>query len=425
LPETLDITALPTLQQAGFTGGRDNFHSFCQRNFAAATPRFLRTEDNALVVFRHADLMAFGTSALVGNVPPGVAFPGRLDAPEGTIPAAGKRVAEVLASQIFFTNPPIHGATRRILLNWIGPKKVGDMEGLVREVVEEILDGLETGAEVDFVPVVAEALTVGFWARLLHLTAAETAEITEAVRGMTRLFVFERNLDDLAALDLAFDAYARILDAAAERGLAQGDPALLEIERQIQELEFAEDIHVTGLVPRSVGQVLSGNLIDGFHTAALATANTCFSLSRHPEVLDEVRAEPALLAKAIAEALRMEPPVLFLKRYLLGDFDHDGTVVPAGTLVVMMWGAGNHDPAAFPAPERFDLNRRQQGLTTFGNGAHICPGRYVGVMLTRLLLEGFAARGLRFVPGAAASEWIPGHIMGQLQRLPLRVDQSA
>lgn len=425
LPVTLDIAALPTMAEAGFTGGRDNFHDFCRQIFARSEPRYLRTGQNALVVFRHADLVAFGTTAQVGNVPPAVAFPGRLDAPPGTVPTAGKRVAEVLATQVFFTNPPIHGATRRILLNWVGPKQVGGMEDLVRDLVDSIIDGLESGADIDFVPAVAEALTVGFWARLLHMTADETEAMTDAVRRMTRLFVLNRRIDDLEVLDGAFDDYARILDAVAARGLERGDPALVEIERQIRGLDFAEDIHSTGINPRTVGQVLSGNLIDGFHTAALATANTCFSLSCHPEVLDEVRASPPLLAKAIAEALRIEPPVLYLKRYLLDDFERDGAVVPAGTQVVMMWGAGNHDPAVFADPDRFDINRRQQGLTTFGNGAHICPGRYVGVMLTRLLLEGFAARGVRFSPGTQAAEWIPGHIMGQLTRLPMRVERVA
>jgi hypothetical protein len=269
---------------------------------------------------------------------------------------------------------------------------------------------------------VAEALTVGFWARLLHMTSDETAQMTEAVHEMTRLFVLQRSIDDLTALDLAFDVYARILDAAARRGLERGDPALLDIERQVRALDFPEDIHTTGIIPRSVGQVLSGNLIDGFHTAALATANTCFCLAHHPELHDALRASPALLAKAIAEALRMEPPVLFLKRHLLGDFEHDGFVVPAGTPVVMMWGAGNQDPSAFPDPDCFDLNRRHTGLTTFGNGAHICPGRHVGVMLTRVLLESIAARGLRLAPGRHAAEWFPGHGMGQLRRLPLKLE---
>lgn len=422
MTEVLDINSLLPLNEAGFSGGRDNLHAFCQSVFSEGKPRYLRSSQGALVVFHHADLIAFGTSAQIGNVPPAVLYPGKLDAPADAPPVPGKRIAEVIATQVFTTNPPIHGPTRRILLNWLGPKQTAAMEGLVREVVEDIVGKLESGSEIDFVPEISEALTVGFWSRLLALTPDETAHITQATRDMTRLFTLNRNDDDLRVLDQAFDDYAKILDSAAERALQRGDPALLEIQRQLKELNFEEDIHTVGIYPRTVGEVLSGNLIDGFHTAALASANTCYALSRHPEILDEVRGSPQLLARAIAESLRLEPPVILLKRYALDDFEHDGTLIPRGTQIVMMWGAGNLDPKAFPDPEKFDLSRNQQGITTFGNGIHICPGRYVGVMLTRVLLEGFEARNLRFGPGKTEARWIPSHIMSQLSALPLKVE---
>lgn len=424
LPELLDMDALPTLAEVGFTGGRDNFHSFCRTIFATDQPRFLRSSQGALVVFHNSDLMAFGTSPHIGNVPPGVLFPGRMDAAADAEPSPGKRVAEVLATQVFTMNPPIHGPMRRVLLNWIGPKQTAEMEGLVREIVGDILSQLQLGSEVDFVITVSEALTVGFWAKLLKLTPDEAERIKMATREMTRLFILERTTEDLTALDGAFDAYAEILGTAGARGLERGDPALVEIQRQLDELSFEEDIHTVGIYPRTVGEVLSGNLIDGFHTAALASANTCFTLSKHPEVLDEVRGSPQMLAKAISESLRLEPPVLLLKRYAIADFEHNGILIPRGTQLVMMWAAGNLDPAAFPEPEKFDLSRRQQGMTTFGNGIHICPGRYVGIMLTRILLEEFEARNMRFRPGQSSAEWIPGHFMSQLSTLPMVVEHN-
>lgn len=253
MPGIMDIAALPTLGDLGFLGGRDSFRAFCRRVFAADQPRYARTDQGLPVVFRHADLMAFGTSAKVGTAPPGVLFPGRLDAPEGTPAAPGKRIAEVLASQVFTNNPPLHGKTRRILLNWVGPRQTVDMEGVARDVAVDVLRGLDTGKPVDVVPHVAEALTVGFWGRLLHLSDDETRDITQAARDMTRLFVFNRQVDDLVVLDLTFDRYARILDDAAVRGLERGDPVLLEIERQRQALDLAEDIHTVGLWPRTLG----------------------------------------------------------------------------------------------------------------------------------------------------------------------------
>ena len=318
MPEVVKIEDLPTLRDAGFTGGRDNLHAFCRTIFASGAPRYLRTDQNALVVFRHADLMAFGTAPQIGNVPPGVLYPGRMDAPTAAEAQPGKRVAEVLATQVFTTNPPIHGPTRRILLDWIGPKQISDMESLARNVASDIVGGLTSGSEIDFVPIVAEALIIGFWSRLLRLSDDEAEAIATAARDMTRLFIVNRSSDDLLALDRAFDDYARILDAAAARGLQHGDPALVEIERQLQTLDFEEDIYTVGVYPRTVGEVLSGNLIDGL-PAALASANACYALSRHPDALEQARNSAPTLAKAIAEALRLEPPVLMLKRYALSN----------------------------------------------------------------------------------------------------------
>lgn len=419
MPEVLNIAALPTLGELGFMGGRDSFHAFCRRLFAAEHPRYARTDQGLLVVFRHADLTAFGTSAKVGTAPPGVMFPGRLDAPEGTPPRPGKRIAEVLASQVFTNNPPLHGATRRILLHWVGPRQTSDMEGIARETAAEILRGLHTGEAIDFVPHVAEAFTVGFWGRLLHLNGDESRDLTQAARDMTRLFVFNRQVEDLLALDVTFDRYAAILDAAAIRGLERGDPALVAIERQRQALDHAEDIHSVGLWPKTLGEFLAGNLIDGVHTAALATANACLVLARHADAAQAVREDPSLLPKAISESLRIEPPVIMLKRYLLEDFEHDGDVFIAGQQVMMMWGAGNLDPSVYPRPEIFDLSRRQQGLTTFGLGAHICPGRHVAVMLTRVLLEQIWHHGLWLVPAADRPLWHEEHTMSQLRSLPM------
>ena len=172
----------------------------------------------------------------------------------------------------------------------------------------------------------------------------------------------------------------------------------------------------------------AGNLVDGFHTAALAAANTFHALLQNPEAMSTVRRAPETLPRAIAEALRLEPPVLALSRYVLRDFHFDGLVLPAGNKVTMMWAAGNHDPSVFPEPERFDMGRPQAGLTTFGSGIHICPGRYAGVMLTRVMLEEFAAQGVRLRNADAPAEWIADHFMNQLRVFPAeisRVETSA
>jgi cytochrome P450 len=417
------VARMPKLRDVGFRGGRDNFRSFCARIFASDEPRFLKTEDEQLVVFRHADLRAFGAAPQVGNVPPGVLYPSRFDSAQNGAGSPGAKVARVIANQAFTANPPIHGPTRKILTNWLGPKQVVLMGGLARETAQAIIDTLADGAEIDFVSDFAETMTTNFWAAALRLSRKETDAIRRCVREMTQLFQLTRTDEDLAALDCAFAEYARLLNSAAERGLAENDPLMRELATQLAALDFRDDPQRAGIVPKSIGDLLAGNLVDGFHTAALASANAIYTLVRHPEAMSAVRADSTLLPGAIAEALRLESPVIFLKRYVLEDFHYQGLTVPAASQIVMLWAAGNHDPNAFPNPERFDLSRSHQGLTTFGAGIHICPGRYVTVMLVRVLIQSLEANGIWFEPERAPAAWIPDQMMAQLEHLSLRVQR--
>lgn len=421
MPQTLDTAGLASLQDFGFTGGRDSFRIFCRNVFRDAQPRFLKDERDQLVVFRHRDLQAFGIAPEIGNVPIGKLYPNAMSsAAEPAEKTPGWAIKEVIGNQVFTYNPPLHGPARRILTDWLSPRQVALMEDLAREVAGNIIQAAAGIGEIEFVSLVADAFVVGFWSRLLHLTQDEQVSIGRCAHDMTRLFHVNRTGEDLAVLDRAFAEYARIIGIAADRGLARGDATMIELHEKIGRLPLEDDPLEAGTKPTSLGAALAGNLVDGFHTAALATANSFHALLTHKEAYAAVKDNPDLLPRAIAEALRLEPPVLLLSRYVMRDFHYEDFVVPAGQIISMLWAAGNHDPMVFDDPERFDLHRPHTGLTTFGKGVHICPGRYVGVMLVRILIEQCEAMGI--IPELAdAPVWYPAHKMNQLSSLPVRL----
>lgn len=424
--EILDVARLPLIGDFGFTGGREGFRAFCAAVFVPGAPRFLRTTDDELVVFRHADLRALGAMPDMANVPPALLF--------GTVPAdcsvaepaPGQGIPTVISNQFFTANPPLHGPLRMTLLRQLGPKQVGGMETLAGTIVQSILDGLDGAAEIDVVRDVAEQLTLRFWAALIGLTETETAELALCVQEISLLFLLERSPEEGRRLDAAARRYHALILGAAERSLALGGYPFVEaLAAELAAIRFEDDPATTGIVPRSVGAFLSGNLIDGFHTAAVAAANVLHVLLRQPETRAAVKAAPELLDRAVFEALRLEPPVLALKRWVRAPIRHDGMLIPQDTITVLFWAAGNHDPSVFAAPDRFDLTRPHQGVTTFGTGAHICPGRYLALMLARVLLERIEANAIDFAPPDEAGDWVANSVMGQLKTMKLRIRRRA
>lgn len=417
--EALDIAGLPSFDEVGFAGGRDNFQSLCRTIFASPTPRFLRGPLGQLVVFRHADLRAFGALPEVGNVPPGVLFPGARAymGPDGHgLPGAA--VFEVIKNQAFTTNDPIHAPLRRILLNRFSARPIELLAPLAEAVVDGLLADLPRGRPFDFVASVADRLTSRFFGALLGMTEAEQETIEAAVRNFSPMFFLAPTMDDIRSLDEAMTLYRQTVRTAVDRSLSSGaHPALEAMASELAELSFDGDLDRSGIVPGDLGSFIAGNFIDAFHTAAVAAANTAHALLRRPANLAWVAKDPTLLSSAVVEALRLEPPVLFLNRLVLSDFVYDRLRIAAGTPVIMLWGAGNLDPEAFADPFEFDLTRRHQGVTTFGGGAHICPGRFVSLMIVRMLLERMLAGGLAFELETSACPWFEGHMMSQLRSM--------
>ncbi|MDR3507444.1 MAG: cytochrome P450 [Caulobacteraceae bacterium] len=425
-PRVLDVGALPTLEEYGYTGGRQSFHTFCERVFAPGGPRFLRSADGALAVFRHADIRALGAAPDMSTLAPAVLFPGLLDGPTPATDRPGFAVADLLKNQLFTTNAPLNPALRKVLLNQIGPKQVAAQADRTRAIVADLLGALPQGVPVDFVRQVAEPLIGRFWGGLLDMPDDEAEAAAVEARQMSPMLSLRPDPKAGADIDAAARAYRALVQGAADRALAKGGcPFVAGVARDLSAIDIGDDLGHVGFVPKSAGAFLSGNLFDGFHTAVLGVANTLYALLRRPEVLEEVRRFPEKAAAAVAECLRLEPPVIQLSRLTTAEIVYDDVVIPKGVLVTIMWGVGNHDPSAFPDPGTFDLDRPQQGATMFGGGAHICPGRFVALLAARSMVEVLAASEFNVAPASDENYWLSGSAMSQLVHLPVFLEKTA
>jgi cytochrome P450 len=115
------------------------------------------------------------------------------------------------------------------------------------------------------------------------------------------------------------------------------------------------------------------------------TEGMILNLLRHvlgdPEARAAVVADPVRAEAAVEESLRLEPAAAVVDRYATRDVALAGAEVQAGDLVVVSIAGANRDPAAFPDPDRFVLDRVDvRRHLAFAAGPHVC----IGMDLARL-----------------------------------------
>jgi cytochrome P450 len=110
-----------------------------------------------------------------------------------------------------------------------------------------------------------------------------------------------------------------------------------------------------------------------------------------------------------------------IPRYARTDLEVGGIAVRAGELVLLDTGAANHDGAAFPDPDRFDIDRRAARHVTFGHGARFC----IGAPLARIELQAVFSQlvvrfpGMRLAVDVEQLKANTGTLTGGLLQLPV------
>ncbi len=193
-------------------------------------------------------------------------------------------------------------------------------------------------------------------------------------------------------------------DLMAERRAAPKDDLvsdLLKLQAEGAEISDGEILHN-----------LFALLVAGHLTTADLIGNGVMLLLTHPEARAKIMADPALIAPAVDEMLRYEPPIATTARFVGEDGKIGKCPFHNGDALAVSLLAANRDPEAFEAPHAFDISRRPNPHLSFGAGAHMC----VGAPLARIegqeaILKLFLRfPNLRLADPAAAPDWraVPG-----------------
>jgi transposase len=142
------------------------------------------------------------------------------------------------------------------------------------------------------------------------------------------------------------------------------------------------------------------------------------TLIRQPRLRQMAREKPSLVPTIVSEVLRLESNVQRPVRIGRVARVIGGKTIQPGERVMLLLGAANRDPAAFPEPDDLRVDRRALPDVAFGEGHHFCLGASLARLEGRIALEQF----LRLPPieQAGHEKWYPGRAIRRLIRLPVR-----
>jgi hypothetical protein len=310
---------------------------------------------------------------------------------------------------------PDHSAYRAIAQPWFLPAAVAEHEGWIADWAHEIVDRI-AGRETpfDFAAEVAAPFTLRVFMRVMGLPEADEPLVLKLARGLLSPEDPVRGLSDhppesVRLAGVGFRDYFSPM--VADRQTCPRHDLTSAIANA--------SVHGLPIPPYERLSYYMLLATAGHDTTAYAMTGGLHALATHPEQMDRLRHEPALLPSAIEEILRWTSPVRHFLRTATADTELAGQPIKAGECVALLFAAANRDPAVFADPDMFRIDRSPNPHLAFGLGPHFCLGLHLARLELRSLYAALLPR-LASVDLAGPVERTQSAFITGIASLPVR-----
>lgn len=268
-------------------------------------------------------------------------------------------------------DPPQHRQYRALVSRAFTPRIIEGLRPAIRRMVDVILDDVVERGACDFVEDVAARLPLEVICEMMGVPEEDRRRVYEVGNRMVGFddpdyFEDGQSVAAKGAQDAFADMFVyatklrEIALAASADNLAT---ALVRAELDGEKLDEADFNFFFLLL-----------LIAGNETTRTVTTNGMLALLEHPEQMEAVRRDPALLPSAIEEILRFAPAVHCFRRQSTAATEIRGRRIEADQKIMLWYPSANRDEDVFPDPDRFDVRRSPNEHVAFGFGEHFCLG---------------------------------------------------
>ncbi|MYU11091.1 cytochrome P450 [Streptomyces sp. SID8361] len=295
-------------------------------------------------------------------------------APSMLLPAFGTDVPLIPID----IDPPDHTDYRRILLPLFTPKAIAKLSEGMHRTARELAEEVARKDIVDASTLFARPMPTIVFSRLAGFPEKDWPKFDQWVDDI----IYERTVDPERAWQAGRDVMAYFDALLASRDSVQHTDDL------IAELTAAE-LKGRKLTHEELLSYCFLLFLAGLDTTAWAIRSSLWFLAQHPEEQQKLRDDPDLIPLACEEFLRTLSPVQGMARTCLKDVEVSGQKIPAGDRVLLVFGAGNRDPAVYDNPDEIVLDRENNRHLAFGGGIHRCLGSNLGRQELIVALEEF------------------------------------
>jgi len=277
------------------------------------------------------------------------------------------------------SDPPAHSQFRKLLSRPLSPQGVSVLEGDIRSLAIELIEGFAPKGECEFIGDFARHMPIAIFMSIVDLPSSDRLQLLRITEACMRPEKPEDRLAGFAALG----AYS--LKKVRERRANPGTDLISEITRAQVDGQLLSD--------EVVANVVTLLLTAGLDTVVAMLGFFVRFLALNPAHRRQLIQEPACIQPAVEELLRRFA-IVTLAREVTCDVEIRGIGLKRGDMISVPTILANLDEDAFDDPLSVNFKRRTIPHLTFGGGPHRC----MGAMLARTELQIFVEEWLARIP---------------------------
>ena len=280
-------------------------------------------------------------------------------------------------------DPPEHTPYRKVLDKGLSVGQIRKIEDRVRKVAIDLIDGFASKGKCEFGRDYAQAFPVQVFMALADLPLSDAPALSLLATDMTRPSgntpaEMAKTLGD--ANKGFFDYVAPIVDA---RTGGTGDDLITVMVNS--------DINGVPIEREKAIALIALLLLGGLDTVVNFLGFMMTYLARHPETVEELRADPIKLQRSAEEMFRRFP-VISEARMVAGDTEYHGVTLMKGDMILLPTSLHGLQESENPDPWKVDLSRKRISHSTFGAGPHRCAGLHLARMEVIVTLQEWLKR---------------------------------